>query len=125
MSDTPDDRAARNQNHLRPRARSIPVHFKNVLLVGWVVRADVVLVQAGGLDRTAKVEINGILVPPLTVRFAGDAFKGWEPWTALILKPDTLPMKHDAFPPGLECQDDDDDFGAAPWCKILPWFPGC
>ncbi len=49
MSETSEGATSGNRGSLLPVARSFPVHVDNLLLVGWAIRSDALLVQAGGM----------------------------------------------------------------------------
>lgn len=125
MSETSERATSGNRGSLLPVARSFPVHVDNLLLVGWAIRSDALLVQAGGMGESVQVNIQGEHVKPVEIRYVGRELKGWEPWTLLLLETGTLHVGHDAFPPGFEGFDHDDELGDSPWCRFFPWLPEC
>ncbi|MBP2398968.1 hypothetical protein [Glutamicibacter protophormiae] len=125
MSETSEGATSGNRGPLLPVARSFPVHVDNLLLVGWAIRSDALLVQAGGMGGSVLVDIHGNRVNPAKIRDVGQQLNGWEPWTLLVLETGILHVGHDAFPPGFEGFDHDDELGDSPWCRFFPWLPEC
>lgn len=126
MPNSPDrDSKLPNGGHL-PQAQSVPVYHGELLLVGWAIRSDAVLVIASGLGKGTRVEIEGTKVTPQSIGETTKAPKSWEPLTVLLLKPGTLPIDGDHFPPGfLTWRNPDIPLTNPSWCKIFPWLPGC
>lgn len=120
-------------------ARSLPVHTAcGIVLVGWAIRTDTVLVQASGLEANVRVVVDGQDVIPIGVhQSAGHESTGlelawsadsWPRVTALELPPGTLAVRGERSVPR---------FGPAPlpsdvmpahvafWCRLFPRMRGC
>ncbi|WP_346922101.1 hypothetical protein [Glutamicibacter creatinolyticus] len=109
-----------------PRAATIPVHWGRLLLTGWAIRDDAVLVRASGLDESATVTVNGRNLGVLKVHESTTGKGNWEPLSALQLPAGTLEVSGDAFPPGLEPPRPPGDPVRQPgWCHYFPWLPRC
>lgn len=125
MSDTPARGQRDRPDRSCQRAVAVPVHHGELLLAGWAIREDVVLVQASGLSALAEVEVHGNRHAPQQRREVTTDLGGWDRWTVLLLEPGTLPMDGDAYPPGLCAGGDEPPIEVVPWCQLFPWFPGC
>ena len=97
-----------------------------IVMTGWAIRTDVVLVRASGVTDRASVHINGKDISPLAYHEATEnRLEAWEPLTALQLPPGSLPVTGDAYPPGLVPDHDPDRAWRPLWCLIFPNLPGC
>ncbi|MCW4465255.1 hypothetical protein OK351_07035 [Glutamicibacter sp. MNS18] len=109
-----------------PNAATIPVHHGDLLLTGWVIKTDTVLVRAGGLNGQTEVSVGDRRVKVEDIFEMTRGIDGWEPLSALQLPQGTLQIKGEAFPPGIEPP------GApgmpatyAFWCRLFPRVRGC
>lgn len=100
-----------------------------VRVPGWIVRSDVVVVQAGGLKAPLTVTIDG---EPLVAEAAYETTlrpDDEQPWTALELPLGTVEVIGELRPPTLPGEDSGDTLihseRIAFWCLVFPRMRGC
>lgn len=126
QSATPDTR------DLSKLAEAVAVRTENdVLLVGWGVRQDTVVVQAGGLQGPLTVTIGDQEIQATEIFEANQDIDSWQPLTALELPEGSLNLAGDLYPPHMlpeiPSPDDPQTMGArvAFWCLVFPRMRGC
>lgn len=119
------------------RAPQVPVTtVDGVRVPGWVVRRDLVVVQAGGLKQPISVTVDGVQVQAEIVHETTRDPADDQPWTALELPDGTLDVVGEYHPPTLPAAPrpappGDGDrvrtLGArvAFWCLVFPQLRGC
>lgn len=109
-----------------PPAKAVPVHHGNLLLTGWAIKRDTVLVRAAGLNGDTEVTIDNERIPVQDIQETTRGIDGWEPLSALQLPQGTLEVPGEAFPPGIEPpQLPGDPARYAFWCRLFPRIRGC
>lgn len=109
-------------------AEKLPVYASNgIVLVGWAIKRDTVLVEASGLE-SPHVIIDGQEVTPIQTHETTRNMDSWLPLTALELPAGTLEVHGEFYLPNL---------GPAPlppnvlgdriafWCRMFPRLRGC
>lgn len=109
-------------------AQQVPVHANGgILLIGWAIRPDTVLVEASGLV-SPQVLIDGQEVAPIQTHEATREMDSWLPLTAFELPAGKLEVDGEFHLP---------DLGPAPWppdalgdrvafwCRMFPRLRGC
>lgn len=121
LSDTENDHTA----------RSLPVRTPGgMVLVGWAIRNDTVLVQASGVEANVRVILDGQDVLPIAVH---ESAAGWGadsawPVTALELPLGTLTVGRERSVPGFgpaSLPSDVQPAHVAFWCRLFPRIRGC
>ena len=113
------------QPQIRP-ALPVPVHYGELLLTGWAIKRDTVLVRASGFTGEISVDIDGECVMVDSVHEMIREDEGWEPLSALQLPVGTLGILGEAFPPGIEPPAEPGNPAVyAFWCRLLPRIRGC
>lgn len=103
----------------------------NVVLVGWAVRRDTVVVQAGGLTGPLTVTVGDREVEAIETFETTENVDSWQPLTALQLPEGTLELAGEFFPPHMLSNgvspDDSETMGARVlfWCLVFPRMRGC
>lgn len=103
----------------------------DLVLVGWAVRQDTVVVQAGGLTGPLTVTIGDREIEATEVFESEPALGSWQPLTALQLPEGSLNVAGEVFPPHMlsngPAPDDPQTMGArvAFWCLVFPRMRGC
>lgn len=107
-------------------AQSIAVHQGNLLLTGWAVKDDVVVVMAGGLDSSVEVSIAERRIAVEEIYETSRGIDRWEPLSALQLPEGSLKVGAEAFPPGLTPPPARGMPATyAFWCRLFPRIRGC
>lgn len=117
-----------------PTARTVPVQVNGgILLVGWAIKQDTVLVEASGLG-SARVSISGRDVTPIASHETTQGVDSRLPLTALELPAGTLEVSGEHYPPHLgpavlspDAIPDVEGPGdrIAFWCRMFPRMRGC
>ena len=109
-----------------PPALPVPVHHGHLLLTGWAIKTDTVLVMASGLTEHTEVTINDERIKVENIFEITRGLEGWEPLSALQLPLGTLEVSGEAFPPGIKPPELPGHPAVyAFWCRLFPWIRGC
>ncbi|WP_418908761.1 hypothetical protein [Glutamicibacter endophyticus] len=121
-----NDRDSGDATITLPEAQAVPVQCAGLLLTGWAIRRDTVLLEAGGLTRDCTVELNGEQVTPSEIQQGPRLPDSWRQVTVLHLPAGSLPVDGERAPAGFEFPTDD-RMGARVmfWCRLFPWLYGC
>lgn len=107
-------------------AQTVAVHQGKILLTGWAVKNDVVVVLAGGLDASVEVTVDGQRIGVEEIYETTKGFERWEPLSALQLPEGTLNVGAEAYPPGMEPEHSRGMPATyAFWCRLFPRIRGC
>lgn len=124
--------AANYTPDLTKLAQSIPVHTADgVLLVGWAVRNDTVVVHASGLTGTLTATVDDRPIEAVDTHEAVKDVDSWQPLTALELPQGSLRVAGELFPPhmlpAVASADDPQTLGAriSFWCLVFRRMRGC
>ena len=103
-----------------------------VRVPGWIVRRDVVVIQAGGLKQPLRVRDGKVHAEAGTVHESEAESCDAAPWTALELPTGTFDIEGEHYPPTLPentggVSKDGQRFQArvAFWCLVFPRMRGC
>lgn len=113
------------QAPVRP-ALPVPVHYGELLMTGWAIKRDTVLVKASGFTGDICVSINGERIRVDSIHEMVREDESWEPLSALQLPAGALNIVGEAFPPGIEPPAEPGDPAVyAFWCRLFPRIRGC
>lgn len=107
---------------------AVPVRTaEGILLAGWPIRRDTVLVHAGGLSGPVTVTIDGREVQATATHESTRGIDSWQPLTALELPENSLEIRGERFPPDMADEEPRFGHGArrAFWCIVFPRMRGC